>query len=131
MDLPDKYFDTIISNNSLEHCENPFLELKELYRSLKNNGIISICIPCDNIKNKFVQSDEHMHLYSWSPSNLGNILKVCGFKVIETKPFIHKWIPYRYRLKKYISWPIFHVLCRLWARFDNKWQQAIAIAKKE
>ena len=40
-----------------------------------------------------------MHLYSWSPRNLGNILKVSGFKVIEFKLFISKWIPFRYRLK--------------------------------
>ena len=31
-DLPDNYFDLIISNNALEHCDNPYLELKELYR---------------------------------------------------------------------------------------------------
>tara|TARA_Y100000816_G_C26068920_1_gene562023 strand:- start:32 stop:676 length:645 start_codon:yes stop_codon:yes gene_type:complete len=130
-DLPDNYFDTIISNHALEHCENPLLELRELYRSLKNQGIISICIPCDDIKIKFKRDDEHMHLYSWSPRNLGNILKVSGFKVIESKPFISKWIPFRYRLKKYMSWSVFHILCKFWGRFDNDWYQAIAIAKKE
>ena len=34
-ELPSDYFDLIISNNALEHCDNPFLELKELYRALK------------------------------------------------------------------------------------------------
>jgi len=130
-DLPNDYFDTIISNNALEHCENPFLELKELHRSLKVNGTISICIPCDSIRNKFNENDQHMHLYSWSPSNIGNILKACSFKVVHIKSFIHKWIPYRYKLIKYISWPIFNFLCRVWARFDNKWQQVIVVAKKK
>ena len=132
-DLPDNYFDTIISNNCLEHCENPFLELKELYRSLKVDGTISICVPCDSLKNKFIENDIHLHFYSWSPNNLGNILKTCGFKVIETKPFIHKWFPFRYRLKKYISWPIFHILCKIWARFFliNDYHQVIAVAKKK
>ena len=51
-DLPDNFFDTIISNMALEHCDNPFLELKELYRSLKVNGKICIVVPCDNIKYK-------------------------------------------------------------------------------
>lgn len=36
-ELPSDYFDLIISNNALEHCENPYLELKELYRALKKN----------------------------------------------------------------------------------------------
>ena len=40
-DIPTNYFDTIISNNALEHTDNPLIELKELYRSLKNNGIIT------------------------------------------------------------------------------------------
>ena len=38
---------------ALEHCDNPFLELKELYRSLKANGKICIVVPCDNIKYKY------------------------------------------------------------------------------
>ena len=52
-DLPNDYFDVIISNHALEHCDNPFLELKELYRSLKKGGLICIVGPIDNKKNKF------------------------------------------------------------------------------
>ena len=130
-DLPSNYFDTIVSNHALEHCDNPFLELKELYRSLKSQGTICIVVPCDNIKYKYNEKDPHKHLYSWSPSNLGNILYTVGFKVLETKPYLSKWFPYRYRLKKYMSWSIFHFLCRIWARFDNKWYQILAIAKKD
>ena len=78
-DLPDNFFDTIISNHALEHCDNPFIELKELYRSLKKNGKICIVVPCDNIKYKYNEKDPHKHLYSWSPSNLGNILYTVGF----------------------------------------------------
>jgi len=129
-DLPDNFFDTIISNHALEHCDNPFIELKELYRSLKKNGKICIVVPCDNIKYKYNEKDPHKHLYSWSPSNLGNILYTVGFKVLETKPFLHKWFPYRYRIKNYMSWPIFHFLCRIWWRFDNSWYQIRAIAMK-
>ena len=29
------FFDTIISNHALEHCDNPFIELKELHRALR------------------------------------------------------------------------------------------------
>ena len=29
-DLPDNYFDLIISNNALEHCDNPFFRTKRI-----------------------------------------------------------------------------------------------------
>ena len=37
----------------LEHCDNPYLELKELYRSMKKGSKICIAVPCDNIKTNF------------------------------------------------------------------------------
>ena len=129
-DLPSNFFDLIISNSALEHCDNPYLELTELYRALKKNSKICITVPCDNKKNKFLKNDPHMHLYSWSPSNLGNILVACGFNVIESKPFLYKWFPRRYFLKKFMSWSMFHFLCKIWARIDNNWYQIRAIAKK-
>jgi len=129
-DLPDNHFDLIISNNALEHCDNPFLELKELYRALKPGSKICIAVPCDNIKNKYNVNDPHQHLYSWSPSNLGNILSTAGFNVLESKPFLYKWFPHRYMLKKYMSWNIFHLLCKIYSRIDNDWYQIRAIAEK-
>lgn len=129
-DLPSNFFDLIISNNALEHCDNPFLELKELYRALKPGSKICIAVPCDNIKNKFKETDIHKHLYSWSPNNLGNILDLAGFEVLESKPFLYKWFPHRYALKKYMSWGIFHLLCKIWSRIDNDWYQIRAIGKK-
>jgi SAM-dependent methyltransferase len=129
-DLPSNFFDLIISNNALEHCDNPFLELKELYRALKPGSKICIAVPCDNIKNKFKETDVHKHLYSWSPNNLGNILDLAGFEVLESKPFLYKWFPHRYALKKYMSWGIFHLLCKFWSRIDNDWYQIRAIGKK-
>ena len=129
-DLPDNFFDLIISNHALEHCDNPYLELKELYRSMKKGSKICIAVPCDNIKNKFSKNDPHKHLYSWSPNNLGNILSACGFKVIESKPFLYKWFPYRYFLKKFMTWQMFHFFCKIWSYIENDWYQIRAVAKK-
>tara|TARA_B110000971_G_scaffold220850_1_gene265771 strand:+ start:3541 stop:4182 length:642 start_codon:yes stop_codon:yes gene_type:complete len=129
-ELPNEFFDLIITNHALEHCDNPFLELKELYRSLKKGGLICIVVPIDNKKNKFIKNDRFMHLYSWSPSNLGNILKASGFNVLESKPFIHTWVPYYLRVKKIVSWPIFHFLCRVYGSLNHKYRQSRAIAKK-
>ena len=104
--------------------------MKELYRSLKINGKICIVVPLDNKKYKFKKNDKDFHLYSWSPMNLGNILTAAGFQVIESKPFIHKWFPYYNKIKKYISWNMFHFICRIYGLINNKWYQVRAIATK-
>ena len=129
-ELPNDYFDLIISNHALEHCDNPLIELKELYRSLKKGGLICIVVPIDNKANEFRGKNKLLHLYSWSPMNLGNILSAAGFDVIESKPFVHKWIPHYYRIKKIIPWSIFHFLCRIYGMLNHRWWQTRAIAKK-
>ena len=128
--LPNNFFDLIISNNALEHTDNPFIELKELYRSLRKGGTICIVVPLDTLKYKYKKNDKDFHLYSWSPMNLGNLLTSAGFKVIESKPFIHKWFPFHKTIKKFISWKTFHFLCKIYGRIDNKWSQVRAVATK-
>jgi SAM-dependent methyltransferase len=130
-ELPDNFFDLVISNHALEHCDNPLLELKELYRCLKKDGIICIVVPIDNKKNYFKKNDRFFHLYSWSPMNLGNILTAAGFDVIESKLFNHKWIPFYARLKKIMPWSFFHLLCKIYGSLSfHDWWQTRAIAKK-
>jgi len=128
--LPSNFFDLIISNHALEHTDNPLLELKELYRSLKKGGKICIVVPIDSIKIKYKKNNKDFHLYSWSPMNLGNLLTTAGFKVLKSKPFIHKWFPFHLTIKKIISWNIFHFLCRIYGRIDTRWNQTRAIAVK-
>ncbi len=130
-DLPSNFFDLIISNNALEHCENPFLEIKELYRALKKDGIICVVVPLDSLNYKYEKDDINFHLYSWSPMNLGNILKANNFDVIVSEPFIHKWVPYYYKIKKFVPWKLFHFFCFIYGRLDRKWFQTRAVAKKK
>lgn len=129
--LPDNFFDLIISNHALEHCKNPFEEIQELYRSLKKNGKICLVVPLDSYKYKFKKDDINFHLYSWSPMNLGNILKANNFEVISSEPFMHKWFPGYYQVKKFISWKLFHNLCFLYGRINKKSSQIRAIAIKK
>jgi SAM-dependent methyltransferase len=129
-ELPSNFFDLVISNNALEHTDNPLFELKELNRSLKKRGKICIIVPLDSIKYNYKKNDKDFHLYSWSPMNLGNLLTAAGFKVLESKPFIHKWFPFHQVVKKFISWNLFNFLCRIYGRIDNKWYQIRALAIK-
>ena len=48
-EIPNEYYDILISNNALEHTDNPLLELKEFYRGLKKEGKICIVVPLDSI----------------------------------------------------------------------------------
>ena len=129
-ELPSNTFDLIISNHALEHCDNPLIELKELYRSLKINGIICIVVPLETSRYKYFENDINFHLYSWSPLNLGNILNNAGFKVIESKTFEHAWFPFHKVIKKFVSWRTFHILCKIYSKISIKYSQTRAIAKK-
>lgn len=128
--LPKNYFDLVISNNALEHVDNPLIELKKLHHSLKKNGKICLVVPCDSIFFCFKKKDINFHLYSWSPMNLGNLLTAAGFKVLESRPFLHKWPPYYYIIKKFVGWNIFHLICFFYGHINRKWSQTKAIAIK-
>jgi SAM-dependent methyltransferase len=133
--LPSNFFDLIISDNALEHTENPLLELKQLYRSLKKNGKICLVVPLDNINFKYDENDINLHLYSFSPMNIGNLLKAANFDVIMTEPYIHKWIPYWYKLSQLLEKKfflnLFHFFCRIWGKVDTSWYQVRAIGLKK
>ena len=129
-DLPDNYFDLIISNNALDHTENPLWELKELYRSLKKDGKICIVVSCRNKTYLYDEFEKDYIFYSFAPSNLGNILNEAGFKVLESKSFIYKWVPFHILFQKLFGWKIFNLACKIYGRISNKWWQTRAVAIK-
>ena len=127
-ELPSDYFDLAISDNALEHTENPLGELKEIHRSIKPGGTIVIVVPFDRFS--FDPRDHNKHLFSWSPMNLGNALVAAGFDVIESREFRHKWVPYQEKFTRLFGWKAFHLACRAWASIDRSWSQSRAIAIK-
>ena len=120
--------DVIISNHALEHTLNPLLELKSLVPLLKKGGKIHFVVPCDNITRKWKANDINYHLYSWSPMNLGNIFVEAGFKIIEVKPYIHKWPPFYQLIQKAFGWSVFNFVCRIWGRVQRSWYQVEVVA---
>ena len=129
-DLPSNKFDLIISNNALEHTENPLQELKNLRKSLVQGGKICIVVPLDHKTYSYKPNNIDYHLFSWSPMNLGNLLDCAGFKVIESRPYIHKWVPKYRSVVKVFGWNAFHLACRLWGRIERSWCQTLAVATK-
>ena len=43
--IPDNYFDIIFCTEVLEHTNNPFLAVEELYRIVKPGGIVAVTTP--------------------------------------------------------------------------------------
>ena len=129
-ELPNEFFDLIISSNVLEHTENPQKELTNLYKSLKFNGLICIVVPIDKNSYAYKENDMHNHLFSWSPMNLGNILKSAGFEIIESKPLYHKWVPKYELFVRIFGWKIFHIASKLYAHLNRDWFQVRALAVK-
>ena len=128
--LPNNYFDKIISNHCLQHCENPLFELENLNRSLKKNGLAIIVVSCANINLKYKPNDVNYQLYSWSPMNLGNLFDAANFKIISIDTFKFKWIPKYNFFYKIFGKKIFNILCQIYGLFDQRITQVRIVVKK-
>jgi hypothetical protein len=106
------------------------LELKALKLILKEGGTIHFFVPCDSISYAYNPEDINYHLYSWSPQNLGNLFHEAGFEVVHSRPYTHKWPPY-YRHFAKLGWPIFNLLCKIYAHFARSWWQVEVLARKK
>jgi SAM-dependent methyltransferase len=84
-DLESVFFDVIISNSALEHVPNPSEVILQCFRVLKHGGVIVFSVPHEELSNSYCAEDINQHLYTWSPMNLGNLFKYCGFQILEIK----------------------------------------------
>ena len=129
-ELSNEYYDKIISNHTLQHCEDPLRELQNLNRSLKKNGLIIIVTACSSKDLSYKSNDVNYQLYSWSPMNLGNILDAAGFEVIEIKKYTFRWLPKYQLFYKIFGAKIFNFFCYIYGFFNTKISDIIAVAKK-
>lgn len=130
-EVSNEWADIIISNNALEHTYHPLTELKNLYPKLKKGGKIIFVAPCENISYLYSPNDINQHLYSWSPMCMGNLFTLAGFRVIESKPYMHKWPPRYMMWRKILGETLFHSLCKLWGRLERTWFQVRVVAIKD
>jgi len=78
------YFDSVLSNQVLEHVFNPDVYLSEIHRTLKKNGHFLITVP-------FLW-DEHEQPYDYarySSFGLKYLLESHGFQIIETRKSVN------------------------------------------
>jgi SAM-dependent methyltransferase len=121
--VKDESIDVVISNHCLEHVENPFAAISQLYKKIKPGGKIIIVIPLDSYRYTWAPNDVNNHFYSFSPMNLGNLLQSVGFKNIKTGPLLHKWVPYYEKIYKWFGYKTFHFLSKLYGHYNKKWVQ--------
>lgn len=121
-DVPNSCVDIVISNHVLEHVDSPIYYLNEIKRILRPNGRLVICVPNECNKNVNI-NDIDMHLFTWSPQNLFNLFKRCGYKNIESCRLQHCWPPIGYiQLEKIFGWKIFHCICRVYSIISKNYQ---------
>lgn len=128
-EYPDNAFDAVISNHCIEHVEDPARQIREMRRVLKDDGILMIVVPCDQVDFPYREADRDFHLYSWSAANLGNLVKTCGFDVVEAIELKHRWPPKWPLIVQYGGWRAFHAASWLWARLGRKASQVRCIAR--
>ena len=80
----DNTFDIVISNHVIEHVPNQQRHVDEIFRVLKNGGIVYLATP-----NKYWLTDPHYRLYfiSWMPNGLAKrYLTIMKGKGWDIKP---------------------------------------------
>jgi SAM-dependent methyltransferase len=130
-EIPDDWADVIVSDNCLEHVYHPLMELRRLRPKLKKGGHIIFVVASETILMKDKSADVNHHLYSWSPLNLGNLFRTAGYRVISSKPFIHKWPPHFRTLRKWTRRLLFDALCRLYGYSRWEWFQVRLVATRD
>jgi len=130
-DTPDRWADVIISNSVLEHVPHPLQALEELHSKLRPGGLIVFVTPCESIYMRYTVGDLNHHLYTWSPSNLGNLFKEAGFEIIESKPYLHRWPPRIYRhIARYGGRKLFELSCNFYGHVNRRISQVRILAQR-
>jgi SAM-dependent methyltransferase len=115
-DIADESIDVVVSFHALEHVDDPQLVIRHMWRILRPGGAMRLVVPCDiPVLTKGHRSweldDMNMHLYSWSPLTLGNLVSVCGFKVDDARLVpdsaggrLGRMLPESSMLRQWLSW---------------------------
>ncbi|MEO4000083.1 class I SAM-dependent methyltransferase [Mesorhizobium sp. CAU 1732] len=129
-DVEDDWADVIISHHALEHVDDPLGVIKAMRSKLRPGGKVVIVTPNESFKMRYRSDDRNYHLFTWSPSNLGNLLKRGGFARIEAQPVHHRWPPYWWMFNRVLPKSAMHWLCVANGRARTAISQVKAIGYK-
>ncbi len=91
-------FDRIITSHVLEHIPNPRQALIELREKLRDgDSRLLVLLPLDDWRNRanrrYTRTDRSMHLQTWTPQTLGNLLSSSGLEVLDVRVVREAWPP--------------------------------------
>lgn len=112
-ELPDECADIVISTGALEHCENPFLELQELRKKLKEGAVCVFHVPNESCDSEYAKSNINNHLYTWNCLNIGNLFKAAGFFVHSVERIVSEWPEHYECIDKEVSAEFFDDICKI------------------
>ena len=79
LDLPDKDFDFIMANQTLEHVYDPIRCLESIYNHMRPGGILYFNAPANTIPH-----DTPLHYYNGFTSvGVGAMVKAAGFRILR------------------------------------------------
>ncbi|MFQ5571567.1 MAG: class I SAM-dependent methyltransferase [Rhodothermales bacterium] len=123
-------FDKIITSHALEHIPHPRQAVLELKEKLRPDGRLLMLLPIDDWRSRsnrhYDATNQNMHLHTWTPQLLGNLLVSCGLRICELRVVTHAWPPGRHRLWN-LSPRLFHAAAYCWSIL-NKQRQLFAAA---
>lgn len=125
-------FSRIVTSHALEHVPSPYEALVQLRELLRPDGLLVWLSPMEDWHAKHQQrwnpDDADLHLYTWTPLLLGNLLKVAGYKPASVSVLVHACPP---ALISEPLWnlgpPLFHLAARMWAVLRRQ-RQIVAVA---
>ncbi len=116
--------DVVISNHTLEHVINPIIVLRQMRRALRPGGRLVLVVPFDDFRSsknrRWQPHDEKHHLFTWSPSNLGNLLTEAGFEVQECRICTSAWSPRFFWINRLFGLTTFKAACFVFSILMNR-----------
>jgi SAM-dependent methyltransferase len=124
-------FSRIITSHALEHVPNPYQALVQLRQMLRPDGLLLWLAPMDDWHAKHQKrwnpDDDDLHLYTWTPLLMGNLLRVAGYRPESVSILVHACPPAIISERLWnISPSLFHFAARFWA-MARKQRQIFAV----
>jgi SAM-dependent methyltransferase len=126
-EVEDDWADVIISHHALEHVDDPLAVIRLMRAKVKPGGKIVIVTPDESFKMRYRENDPNFHLFTWSPSNLGNLLKRAGFVGIRSDAVHHRWPPYWWIIGGVLGPKLMHYACVVHGRLRTGISQVKAV----
>lgn len=128
--IEDGWADVIISHHALEHVDDPLGTVRQMGAKLRKGGKIVLVTPNESFKMRYREDDPNFHLFTWSPGNLGNLLKRGGFTAIHSAPIHHRWPRYWWIVGPVVGQRTMNAICVLYGRLMTGVSQVRAVGYK-